>query len=133
VVIDSQKRKNKVMSVLIRQRDQIRGKVRAVEEKWRRALQEQEPVKIRNHPADNAPTTDSLVEVSAKIIQYYEERLMAIEESIIRLQAENSYGICICCGKPISAARLRIMPGATRCVGCQKNMEPHRIRVSSVV
>jgi len=131
-VVISQKRKNRVMSVLIRQRDQIRERMRAAREKWRRALQEQEPVKIRNHPADNAPTTDSLVEVSAKIIQYYEERLMAIEESIIRLQ-QNSYGTCSCCGKPISAARLRIMPGATRCVGCQKNMEPHRIRVSSIV
>src|SRR5262245_11442139 len=33
------------------------------------------------------------------------------------------YGVCRECGGPIAPARLRAMPFATRCVGCQARLE----------
>jgi len=40
--------------------------------------------------------------------------------------SETSGGICEDCGDPIPEARLRAMPGATRCVACQTMHENWR-------
>jgi len=36
------------------------------------------------------------------------------------------YGVCQDCNEPIAAARLKVLPFATRCVRCQANLERAR-------
>jgi RNA polymerase-binding transcription factor DksA len=50
------------------------------------------------------------------------QRVEAIRAALARV-AEGSYGVCVACAKPIGAARLRVMPEAATCVGCQERRE----------
>jgi DnaK suppressor protein len=43
--------------------------------------------------------------------------LQSLDAAIGRVDA-GGYGICVSCGNPIPAARLELLPGATRCVPC---------------
>lgn len=45
-----------------------------------------------------------------------------LTEALARLEA-GTYGICQLCGKPIAAGRLKALPHATCCVGCQEVQE----------
>jgi len=40
-----------------------------------------------------------------------------IDAALRRLE-EGSYGACVRCGKPIDAARLRVLPAASHCAKC---------------
>lgn len=53
------------------------------------------------------------------------ERLDRIVEALQRLR-DGSYGTCSACGGPIGLARLRAIPEATLCIGCQEELEPGR-------
>jgi RNA polymerase-binding transcription factor DksA len=44
-------------------------------------------------------------------------RLQAIERAL-ELLARGEYGTCVCCGQPISTARLRAAPDAKLCCAC---------------
>jgi DnaK suppressor protein len=50
-----------------------------------------------------------------------QERIQ-LDEALRRLD-EGTYGICEDCDAPISPARLRALPFARRCVGCQEQYE----------
>ncbi|MDF2459709.1 MAG: hypothetical protein K0S79_2125 [Nitrospira sp.] len=50
-----------------------------------------------------------------------QERIQ-LDEALRRLD-EGTYGICEDCEAPISPARLRALPFARRCVGCQEQFE----------
>lgn len=54
---------------------------------------------------------------------YALERKLDDIEFALRAAKEGTYGICEVCGKPIDPARLRIIPGATRCVPCKAATE----------
>jgi DnaK suppressor protein len=45
-----------------------------------------------------------------------------INEALARIDT-GSYGICVDCGKKISATRLRVMPIASHCIVCQRANE----------
>lgn len=74
---------------------------------------------------DNTPTSDTLDAAQEAVAKEVESasrealvsriRALARAEEKIR---EGSYGRCDDCGRPISAARLRAMPEAVRCVSC---------------
>lgn len=49
--------------------------------------------------------------------------LEKIDMLIRRLQQEEEFGLCEECGKPIPEARLMIVPDATTCVPCQREIE----------
>ena len=44
------------------------------------------------------------------------------EEALHRLDA-GKYGLCTGCGHPVGPARLRALPFAVRCLGCQEELE----------
>ncbi|MGH9717383.1 MAG: TraR/DksA family transcriptional regulator [Candidatus Acidiferrales bacterium] len=44
--------------------------------------------------------------------------LRAIDEALVRIR-RGTYGLCTSCQRPISAARLRAVPWAHRCVKCE--------------
>jgi DnaK suppressor protein len=48
--------------------------------------------------------------------------LQEVEAALSRIK-NNTYGICLECGKPIPIARLDISPMSARCVGCQELLE----------
>ncbi|HWQ99548.1 MAG TPA: TraR/DksA family transcriptional regulator [Candidatus Methylomirabilis sp.] len=45
-----------------------------------------------------------------------------IERALARIE-EGTYGTCVDCGEQIPPARLRTVPGAIRCTGCQQERE----------
>jgi len=45
-----------------------------------------------------------------------------INRALLRSR-KGKYGICECCGKPISVERLKAYPAATRCIECEKKRE----------
>ena len=48
--------------------------------------------------------------------------LQEVEAALSRIK-NDTYGICLECGKPIPIARLDISPMSARCVGCQELLE----------
>jgi DnaK suppressor protein len=54
-----------------------------------------------------------------------DQRARQLKEVTRALEEFNAgrYGICRECGEPIAKARLKVMPFATRCVGCQARFE----------
>lgn len=66
-------------------------------------------------------------EISAQTYYHLLERknkeLEKIEILIQRVQDEEEFGICEECGKPIPEERLTIVPEATCCVPCQRELE----------
>jgi RNA polymerase-binding transcription factor DksA len=66
-------------------------------------------------------------EISAQthylLLERKSEELQKIESLIKRLAEKNDYGRCEECGKHIPEARLLIVPDATLCVPCQRQLE----------
>lgn len=52
-------------------------------------------------------------------------RLAALDHALARA-ARGQLGICEACGGRIPPARLRVLPGATRCIACARGEEPAR-------
>lgn len=69
-------------------------------------------------------------DVSFEIASANDEDLEQIEAALERL-AEGTYGLCEICNVPISPARLKILPFATRCVTCRGDFERTRSRRDS--
>jgi|SRR5689334_8520839 DnaK suppressor protein len=61
-------------------------------------------------------------EVVAAVVDTRARQLEAIDRAIADIDA-GRYGTCRECGEEIPAARLKVMPFATRCVGCQARVE----------
>ena len=60
------------------------------------------------HPSmDDSPVLDPVPEVQSPVVEVSAE------------------GTCADCGDRISAARLKALPSATRCVSCQRALESH--------
>jgi DnaK suppressor protein len=56
-----------------------------------------------------------------------EIQLAAVDAALARLAA-GTYGTCVTCGKPVSAARLEVLPAAAHCIDCQKKVPAGRDR-----
>ncbi len=50
-----------------------------------------------------------------------------VDAALARIAA-GTYGICVTCGQPISAARLEALPAAAHCIECQKKASAGRHR-----
>ncbi len=49
-------------------------------------------------------------------------RLAMVEKALDAIE-EGTYGLCVSCGKPIAAARLKALPFARLCIECKSNEE----------
>lgn len=58
----------------------------------------------------------------ADILRHLQAEIREVDDALERLRA-GQYGRCMDCGAPIRANRLRAMPTARRCVGCQAGAE----------
>ena len=61
-------------------------------------------------------------DVELALVQMKRETVKRIDDALARLDG-NEYGRCLECGDDISAARLRALPFAVRCVACEDARE----------
>jgi DnaK suppressor protein len=83
--------------------------------------QDDENGSLGNHIADdgsNVSEAERLVVIS----EDFQEILGQINAALERME-EGSYGICLRCGKPIAAERLKAFPYVAYCIECQSIIE----------
>ena len=61
-------------------------------------------------------------EVAAAVVDRRARQLEEVNRALEDIDA-GRYGVCRDCGEAIAPARLKVMPFAIRCVGCQANLE----------
>ncbi len=78
----------------------------------------------RQHIADLS--SDSLERETAFYLSDAETRLLSrIDKALERIE-NNTYGICLNCGKYIQKARLEAVPHARFCINCKNEMEKEK-------
>jgi DnaK suppressor protein len=64
-------------------------------------------------------------DVDVALLQMNAETLIRIDEALVRLDA-GEYGACVECAGEISEQRLRALPFAVRCRGCEEQREQEK-------
>jgi DnaK suppressor protein len=67
-------------------------------------------------------------DLACALIDMHSELLGRLDEALVRLDA-GTYGVCVACEGRIAASRLRALPFAVRCHGCQSATELSERRV----
>jgi DnaK suppressor protein len=79
------------------------------------------------HMADQG--TDAMEREKAFLFASKSGRLVYnIDEALRRLRNNKDFGICVECGKPISATRLEAVPHARMCIKCKEAEEIRKAR-----
>ena len=74
-----------------------------------------------NHQADDA--TDAFEQAKELSLLQNSERVLAqVEAALVRFD-QGAYGVCERCDQHIDPARLKALPYATLCMGCQQRSE----------
>jgi DnaK suppressor protein len=95
---------------------------REVKEKLR-SLRESLPVEAGSvRDAEEQSVDDFVTEVDMALMQMKSETLGKIDQAMDRLE-DGTYGLCQECDGEISAARLKALPFAHLCRGCQEAAE----------
>ena len=91
-----------------------------------RALRRARPLETVSAPGDVMDLAKSLVdaETHASLIDRAERQLAEIDYALIRLD-DGEYGVCLDCGEEIPFERLKVIPSALYCVGCQSRDVEH--------
>jgi len=80
---------------------------------------------LEAHPA-GPPVEDAAMETVAAILSRLEgqqrHELDEIDDALARLES-GTFGLCQRCQRPIALARLRAMPQARHCIGCEEELE----------
>ncbi len=102
----------RALSVLRREQQRLQGEL---------ARQE---LLIQDHPATGHHLADDASDVTEEVTElalrrHLEGLLQEIERAILRAD-RGTYGCCERCGRPIDAARLRVVPSASLCIQCAK-------------
>jgi RNA polymerase-binding transcription factor len=97
----------------------------------RRELQDEVQNRIRDgridqgrDVGDHVDTSDANIQgdIEFSLLQMRAETLAKISAALVRLEAGN-YGTCVSCGGEITKRRLRALPFAVRCQGCEEKRE----------
>jgi RNA polymerase-binding protein DksA len=88
---------------------------------------------------DNSPFADEVDEIQANegreigfaTRTLLVERVHKLETALERLR-DGDYGMCVECGEPIAAARLRVLPEVETCVRCQDRIERYGRHLQAV-
>lgn len=85
-----------------------------------KTLRRKQNLEIVSSPGDVMDVAKSLVDADthASIIERAEQQLAQINNALTRLD-DGQYGICLDCGEEIPFERLKAIPSAIYCVGCQ--------------
>ncbi len=74
------------------------------------------------HSEDSRAQTNAAKYLEFALNERETEELIAIDAALARLHTGH-YGQCVNCTKPITPARLRATPEASRCITCQQKFE----------
>jgi RNA polymerase-binding protein DksA len=104
---------SEVRTLLLRKRNEIFGRVSRLHE----------DVDARSEPY-NADSTEQAIELENLDVLFELDavsrtELRAINNALEHIDAGN-YGMCVNCGKPISAQRLKALPYADNCIDCAR-------------
>jgi DnaK suppressor protein len=85
-----------------------------------KTLRRHQDLEAISSPGDAMDLAKSLVDAAthANIIERAEQRLAQINSALMRLD-DGQYGICLDCGEEIPFERLKAIPSAIYCIGCQ--------------
>lgn len=89
-------------------------------------LREKDPSKnvfrtLENAPEDESDEAETGSRLTA-IRRVIQEQLKQVRNALHKLRY-GSYSLCDRCGKPIEKERLQVMPEATYCVNCERELE----------
>jgi DnaK suppressor protein len=97
----------------------------------RRSLAErQQEFQSRDAPGSHGWGAAPEGSLTLAVIQQQEQQLAQIDAAIGRHKV-GTYGRCVSCNEDIALARLRALPFAQRCAGCQEEWERQRERPAS--
>lgn len=83
-----------------------------------------EDLTASQHPADVA--SDLLMREGTLLTELtHRAELAELDRALARL-TRGTYGLCVECGGAIDPERLAVVPGAARCITCQRNEERFR-------
>jgi DnaK suppressor protein len=103
-------------------KDMLEARRREIQDKLR-SLRETLPDELTNvRDTEEQSVHDFVQDVELALMEMKSETLKKIDEALQRLE-EGSYGTCAECGTEISEARLRALPFAVLCIGCQEKAE----------
>ncbi len=77
-----------------------------------------------NDSIDEA-TSSATQTILSQLSNVSQQTIMAIDAALRRID-ENTYGICISCGKTIEKERLNSIPWTTKCIVCKNSEEKKR-------
>jgi len=100
--------------------DEVHGRLRGV----------RADVTARSHDGQDLgdlANTDLQDEIRLALIQMKAETLNLVNDALARLD-EGRYGSCQDCGDEVAERRLRALPFAVRCTGCEQSREVDRHR-----
>lgn len=109
--------------LLLIERAKFAGEIRAIAEEALRNPREAsgDLSAYTIHMADMAADTYER-ELSTNLVSSEQQVLYEIDDALKRLD-DGSFGICQQCNKPIVMSRLRVVPYAAMCIGCQRAKE----------
>jgi DnaK suppressor protein len=108
-----------LLADLRKRRNEITGQVNHLEQDLREEIADNQ-----NMPGDMADhgSGELSQHLSVTLMENDRIELERIEKAIGRIE-QGVYGQCEICTKPIPMARLKALPWATRCIGCQSRLE----------
>lgn len=108
-----------LLAKLQRRRNEITGQVNHLEQDLREDIADNQ-----NMPGDSADHGSGELNqhLSVTLMENDRIELERIERAILRIES-GAYGKCETCEKVIPMPRLKAIPWATRCIGCQSRME----------
>jgi DnaK suppressor protein len=110
--VADRQRHNELKSMLEERRREITDKLRSIRETL---PAQRDEVK----DAEEQSVTDFAKDMEFALMQMKADTLTRIDEALHRLE-HGTYGLCEDCERPIAAARLKAVPFAIRCRGCQE-------------
>jgi len=109
--------------LLITERAKLAGEIRSIAQEASKSPREAsgDLSAYTVHMADMAADTYER-ELSMNIVSSEQEILYQIDDALKRLD-DGSYGVCQQCSQPITMSRLKAVPYASMCIGCQRVKE----------
>lgn len=113
-------RKQELRTMLLDRRREVAGEIKGKMRDNRDENDQRRGDRVRDFAEDSEVSMREDVELA--LIQMKSDTLTRIDQALGRL-VQGTYGHCFDCGEEISEKRLRALPFAVRCKGCQETHE----------
>jgi len=118
----------KFKQMLLAKRDELIGNIREMQEETAQMTGSGKKDDLLAGDLADMSTAASMVETGAEFLDRQSRLLEDIEEALKRIE-DGTYGYCLATGKPISKARLEVIPWAKYCTEYAQSLEKSRSRV----